>query len=194
MRNLELDLPERLLAIVDGTGGESRELLRKENPHQVAAVALEEVAFRLGLFDGPALPVDVQFELSADGIVLEFVVEVTSGEGVARPGRVLEPQVTIRQDLDELVRALYGPPGPDYDATRIISVNGEPGPASDAPDDPWLVRWQAATRAAGQAAGACSPYRPRVRELAMRATSDKWGRTGSPRTTRSTSRSTATGA
>ncbi|MEV5568130.1 class I SAM-dependent methyltransferase, partial [Streptomyces sp. NPDC052196] len=175
MPNPELDLPERLLGITDGTGGESRELLRKEDPHQVAAAALEEVAFRLALFDGPAQPVDVQFELSADDVVLEFVVEVASDGGTVRPGRVAVPQVSVHQNLDELVWALYGPPGPGYDATRMVSVNSEPGPESDDPHDPWLIRWQAATRAAGQVIGACSPYRPRVRELAMRARSDKWG-------------------
>jgi hypothetical protein len=144
------------------------------DPHRVAETVLAEVLSRAALLAGPPIPVTVQFELLTPENTLGYLVSAGAQEP-AREGWVDTPDVLIRQDLAELVRAVFGPADSPADRTRRIVVRDEPPPRSPAPDDPAMVRWQAAQVAAGQVVAACSAQRHDLAALALRFGSDKWG-------------------
>lgn len=164
-----------LIALADGTLAEIRRALSPADPAAAAGFLMREIAARAALFEGPSRPVEAQFELHGFGAPFLFRLELGAGEPQARPGPASDPPVTVRQDLAELLRAVYGPPGPPHDATRTVRIMNEPGPDTDDPDDPWLGALRDATLAAGQAVSACSPFRPDLGALARRFGSDKWG-------------------
>jgi demethylmacrocin O-methyltransferase len=165
-----------LIAMADGTLAETRgEIAKAADRERIARAALDEVAARTILFDGPATPVPVQFALTTGEEVLEFVLTVGLRAAAVERGRIGDPPVVIRQDLAELLRAVYGTAALPHDATRVLWLMNEPGPATDEPDDPWLRELRAATLAAGQVTSACSPYEADLGALARRFGSDKWG-------------------
>ena len=133
MNHPKTGLAQRLLDIADATEPERGERLLKEDPQQVAAAVVAEISSRLALTAFAGEPVEVQFELAAVDTVQEFVVTAGSRQPSPRAGRADDPQVKLRQDLAELVAVLYGPERPGGSVTRSVAVNGEPGPASDAP-------------------------------------------------------------
>jgi len=144
------------------------------DPPRVAETVLAEVISRAALLSGPPTPVTVQFELLTPTRTLGYLVTAGDQQPV-REGFADAPEVLVRQDLAELVRAVFGPAEDPADRTRQVVVRDEPPPRSPAPDDPAMVRWQAAQIAAGQVVAACSARRHDLAALALRFGSDKWG-------------------
>lgn len=159
-----LELSERLLVAADGTFEETAARLAVEDAGAVAEAALAEVAFRAALFDGPASPVAVRFDLEVGGEWLGWTLTF-GGRGAN------EPWVFVRQDLTELVRAVYGPPNARCDATREVTIMDLPGPEFDRDS---LTQRHAAGLAAHQVIAAMTPPRADLRALAVRFGSDKW--------------------
>ncbi|GLZ33826.1 hypothetical protein Lesp02_60140 [Lentzea sp. NBRC 105346] len=157
----------RLIAATDGTLDEIAAGLREFDPAEVAVAVLGEVLARAPQFDGPAEPFVVQFELGANSYL------VTLNEGKIEPGRLDEPWLVIRQDLAELVQAVFGP-SCDH-VTRDVFFKEEPGPTTWQQDDPWLGPRAEATKAAHQVLKACSVYHADLDTLAVRFDTDKWG-------------------
>lgn len=163
-----------MVAMADGTLAETRARLAESDARVIGAIVVAEILARASIFEAPAVTVAAQFELSAPGGTLCYPVTLGRGGPALTNGEAVEPQVVIRQELGELLRAVYGPPG-RHDATRDVWIMDEPGPESDDPADPWLAALRAATLAAGQLVEACSPDRVGLGALARRFGSDKWG-------------------
>lgn len=163
-----------LIAMTDGTLADTRARLATADVDRVAAAVLGEVASRTVLFDGPSSAVPVQFVLGAGAARLEYHLTVGAPPPRVTRGRVDAP-VVIEQDLAELLRSVFGTAALRHDATRVLWIVNEPGAATEAPDDPWLLELRAATLAAGQVVSACSPYDVELGALARRFGSDKWG-------------------
>ncbi|GAA0730953.1 class I SAM-dependent methyltransferase [Dactylosporangium roseum] len=167
-------LVQRLLSIVDAPDAAAR--LAAEDPEAVVAATVAEVAGRTVLYPGPGSPVTVQFDVAApDGGRIGHLLTVGGDGHHARPGRIDEPWVWIKDDLASLVREVFGPPDPRAGASREVVMRDEPGPVEYRPDDPWLVQREEAVRAAYQVVQACGPYRGDLSSLAVRFGSDKWG-------------------
>ena len=164
-----------LIAIADGTLSETRDRLTRVKAERCAEVALEELIARTVLFEAPQTPVTVQFELTNGTATLDYHFTLGGSNSPLAAGRVKEAPVVIRQDLAELLRALYGTERQGHDATRVISIMNEPGPKTDDPEDPWLLELRAATLAAGGVSSACSQYTFELGSLARKFGSDKWG-------------------
>ncbi|MFD9948484.1 hypothetical protein ACFWYW_41830 [Nonomuraea sp. NPDC059023] len=171
----DVEMTELLLDIADAGEHGIADRLRRENPCHVARAALEELTFRLNPATVTEPAVDVQFLLSAGDRSVEFALRVGAAGIQVTEGKAPQQSVTIRWELRDLVLALYGRPGAACDATRVVSVDGEPGPRTNAPDDPWLLRYKAAGRVAGEVLNALSPVAPSVRHEALKAGADKWG-------------------
>jgi MycE methyltransferase N-terminal len=167
------ELVERLLAAAEGTPEETSARLAGEDCGAVAEAVLTEVLSRTALFEGLATPITVQFDLDAGGERLGYAVTVAGGKADIRPARLDEPWVLVRQELDELVRAVYGPPHRRCDATREVTIRDLPGPVFDSASE-GPVRRHAAGLAAHQMICAMTPYRADLRALAVRFGSDKW--------------------
>lgn len=163
-----------LIACAQGTLAETRAQLQGRW-EQAAQLVLEEVAVRASVLPGPDRPAAVQLELVTPDAVLEYVLDAGPDGPALRRGTATDPPVRLRQELGELVRAVYGSAAAPHDATRAIWIMNEPGPQTDDPDDPWLGELRAATLAAAQIVRACSPYRMPLDALAQRFGSDKWG-------------------
>jgi demethylmacrocin O-methyltransferase len=166
---------DRLLSLADRGSVVDGELLAEEDVDRVAMAVLAEVAERGALMPGPAVPVTAQLDLGLPGRRLGYLVTVGPDGAKIEPGWSDDPWVRIRQDLAELLRAVYGPTGGRCDATREVFVKDEPGPSSHSADDPWQIRRNAATLAAHQLIAACGDGRWDLNELAVRFGSDKWG-------------------
>jgi demethylmacrocin O-methyltransferase len=133
-------------------------------PDAVVEVLLAEVASRAALLNGPSDKFLIQCDLGFGGERLGYLLTVGDGAPSVEKSCHGEAAVTIRQDLVDLLRELFGPIGP-YGATREISateyVNSEYSPAIAA------AMWPI-VGAMGQ--------RPKdLSELAARFGSDKWG-------------------
>lgn len=167
---------EQLFAIADGTIAETQTaLVTTEDPEQVAQLVLAEVTSRAQFFAGPSIPVVVQLDLGVADKRLGYQVVVGDGSVTVLPGWADDPHVRVRQDLAELLLAVYGPPGRPHDASREVVIDDSGKPEVFRADDPWMVRWNASVLAAGQIVRACSPYRADLTDLALRFGSDKWG-------------------
>jgi demethylmacrocin O-methyltransferase len=130
----------------------------------VAAVLVAEVASRAALLNTAAHKFVVQCDLGFGGDRLGFLLTVGDGRPRAEEGWDAEAHATIRQDLLDLLRELFGPAGP-HGATREIQVahyvDGEYSPAIAA--GIWPI------------AQAMSQSPKDLTELAARFGSDKWG-------------------
>ncbi|WP_371663134.1 hypothetical protein [Streptomyces sp. NBC_00280] len=165
-----------LISTGEGTVADIEAVLSsKTDAEEAGLLVLTEVLSRARLFEGPPTEVVVQFDLGVAGTRLGYQVTVGPGVSEVQPGWAVEPHATVRQDLAELLRAVYGPSGARYDATREVRISDEPAPPTLFPDDVWMARWNAATLAAGQLVRAASPHRADLTDLALRFGSDKWG-------------------
>jgi mycinamicin biosynthesis methyltransferase MycE-like protein/methyltransferase family protein len=133
-------------------------------PDAVAEVLLAEVASRAALLNGPSDKFVIQCDLGFGGGRLGYLLTVGDGAPSVEKGWDGIAAVTIRQDLGDLLRELFGPIGP-YGATREISateyVNSEYSPAIAAATWPIV--------------GAMRQRPQDLSELAARFGSDKWG-------------------
>jgi hypothetical protein len=163
---------EHLLSIADGTDDDTRARLDESD----AALVLAEVTSRAALFDGPGTPVTVQFDLStgdgAGGKPHGYLVTVGPDGATVTPGWSPDAPARIRQDLTELVRAVFGHPGGDR-ATREVELMEPPPPHTVNPEVA-TARRRAASLAVHQLLKACSAYYVDLDTLALRFGSDKW--------------------
>lgn len=134
-------------------------------PDAVAEALLAEVADRAAVLHGPAHRFVIQCDLGFGGQRLGYLL--TLGDGAApriEKGWDSDAAATIRQDLVDLLRELFGPAGP-YGVTREVSVkeyfNSEYSPNIAAGMWPVL--------------GAMTQRPKDLSELAARFGSDKWG-------------------
>ena len=165
-----------VIAMTDGTRAETRARLARADPERVASLVLAEIASRTLLVAGPSTRVPVQLELSTGDARFDYVLTVGAAQSPeVRQGRQNDPPALIRQDLAEMLRAVFGTAAMTHDATRVVWVMNEPGATSDSPDDPWFGQVREATLAAGQVTSACSRSHLDLGGLARHFGSDKWG-------------------
>lgn len=164
----------QLIALADGTYDDTAARLGEVGADVAAEAVLREIAWRARYGDQPSRPVQVAFALEHEAKQLDYLMTLGADDPAITAGTVEDPWLTVRQDLVELVRAVYG--GPDAEcATRGIAVKDEPGPGSFAPDDPWRVARGAAELAAHRLVTACAATRYDLNALSLRYGSDKWG-------------------
>ncbi|WP_225732162.1 MULTISPECIES: class I SAM-dependent methyltransferase [unclassified Nocardia] len=172
--NDENVLAAQLISIADGVYEESAARLGEIGADAVAEAVLIEIAWRARTANPPTQPVTAVFELTYEGKQFDYLLTLGTEDPAVGPGTLADPWLVVRQDLVELLRAVYGPPDA-VSATRAITLKDEPGPASFAPDDPFRVAREAASVAADQIVTACSPYHYDLNTLSLRYGSDKWG-------------------
>lgn len=141
----------------------------------VGEALLVEVSSRARLLAGPATPVVVQFDVGFGDARLLYLLTVGPDACTVEPGRMAEPMVTYRQDLAELLCAVFAPGNQHHDATRDLWIRDSPRPHGIGPDDPWLQRRRQAVLAAHQAVEAITRRFTDLTELAVRFDADKWG-------------------
>jgi hypothetical protein len=159
---------ENLLSIADGVEDDTRARLGDVD----ASLVLSEMVSRAALLDGPSMPVTIQFDLAADGKRLGYLVTIGPGEAKVESGWSEGAPARIRQDLAELVRAVFGPTGGEH-ATREVELMEGPGPKTIDPGAV-LAKRRATALAVHQLLKACSPRRLDLDTLALRFGSDKW--------------------
>jgi demethylmacrocin O-methyltransferase len=130
----------------------------------VAEVMLAEVACRAALLNGPQLKFVIQCDLGFGDERLGYLFTLGDGVPHVEKGWDGEAAATVRQDLVDLLRELFGPAGP-YGVTRELSAkeyaNSEYSPSIAAGMWPMV--------------GAMSQRQMDLSELAARFGSDKWG-------------------
>ena len=133
-------------------------------PDNVAQALLSEVAGRAALLTTPDGRFVVQCDFGFDGERLGYLLPLGGGAFGVEKGWDAAADATVRQDLVDLLRELFGPAGP-HGATREVSAkeyeNSEYSPSVAAAMWPVL--------------GAMSQRPKDLSELAARYGSDKWG-------------------
>ena len=129
-------------------------------PDVVVEVMLAEVASRAVLVDGPADGAVIQCDLGFGGERLGYVLVLGEHGAHVEKGWDAEAPATIRQDLFDMLRELFGPRGP-HGVTRELLT--KPGVAA-----PVVVGLR-------QVVGALSQHPRSLSDLAVRFGSDKWG-------------------
>ena len=130
--SVDTPLIERILLAAGLPDAEISARVTGMGPDAVAGALLAEVCDRAALLNGPAERFVIQCDLGFEGARLGYLL--TLGDGVPRveKGWDGEAAATIRQDLVDLLRELFGPAGP-YGVTREVSVkeyfNSEYSPA-----------------------------------------------------------------
>jgi demethylmacrocin O-methyltransferase len=166
---------ESVIAAADGTYEETVSRLASLDAERAGEAVLAEVASRARLAPGPPMAVVVEYELGLGDRTLRILLTTgPDGVRVHAEGKQAMPSVCIRQDLAELARAVYGPPGVPGDATRAVILAGD-AESLDAIDETWHAKRQAAAVAAGQLVSAATSPVPDLGPLALRFGSDKWG-------------------
>ncbi|AKK30875.1 class I SAM-dependent methyltransferase [Mycobacterium sp. EPa45] len=133
-------------------------------PDAVARILLEEVACRAGLLYGPPDGLVVQCDLGFGGERLGYLFRLKSGGASVEEGWDADAAATVRQDLIDLLREVFGPVGP-HGATRELF-------ARQLADEEYSPAVSAGVR---QLAGAMSQRPKDITDLAVRFGSDKWG-------------------
>lgn len=165
---------EMLISIVEGGRVYEKDWLHVFGVRIAAEAVLAEVGDRAELLPCPAEPVTVQLDLGIDDERLGYLMVTGGGRLEVRPGWSDDAPVTIRQELAELVHAVFGPPG-RYEATREVRTQEPTSTSSFETDDPAHVRHASAVTAAHQVLTALSQRHWELTDLAVRFGSDKWG-------------------
>lgn len=168
------DDTDELVDLVGRGGAVTSGQLVEFGPERAAVLSLAEVAGRAELTGGPAEPTTVQLDLGIDGQRLRYLLVCRTGRIEVRPGWSEDVPVLIRQELPELVNAVFGQPG-RYETTREIVTQDLAGPPAWDADDPAVVAHAHAVSAAHQVIAAVNQRRWGLTELAVRFGSDKWG-------------------
>jgi demethylmacrocin O-methyltransferase len=168
-------LVESVLAIAAQPERAACAATAEHGPAAVAEVVLAEVAALAGMLPGPDEKVPVQWDLGFGDERLGYVMAVGADGATVEPGWHDGVDVVIRQDLTELVRAVYGEAG-TYDSTREIFLNAPDGPPGANPDGRDRRRRARAIAAARAATRAATQNPIDLTELAIRTGTDKWGR------------------
>ncbi|NQE71080.1 Mycinamicin VI 2''-O-methyltransferase [Nocardia gamkensis] len=172
--NDENVLAAHLISVADGVYEETAARIGEIGTEAVADAVLKEIAWRANYGSRPGQPVTAVFELTHEGKQLDYLLTLGAEEPAIAPGSLEDPWLVVRQDLVELLRAVYGPPDAAL-GTRAIAIKDEPGPGSFAPDDPWRVARDAAAVAADRIVTACRPQHYDLNALSLHFGSDKWG-------------------
>jgi demethylmacrocin O-methyltransferase len=166
-------LEKTLIGLADAPDGEAAERLTGLGPATCATALLRELASRASLFPEPSGKTPVRVSLRLGGERLVYTVTLGGGGAEVAAGNTGEAWAELAQDLVELLRAVYGPPG-RHDATLELRVADPDRPVFD-PSDPRHAGRAAAVTALHQLAGALSRPDRSLNELAVRFQSDKWG-------------------
>jgi hypothetical protein len=163
-----------LISAADRPADEVAAAIATAGPDRVVDTLLAEIAARTRAIGGAEEKVGVRFELSFD--TDRVVRVVTAGSEVWEIGldQEDEPLVTIRQDLVELLRAVFATGGPHH-ATRDMMIADSAEPHGLAADDPWLRRRRAAVLTAHQVVEATYGRFTDLTRLAVAFDADKWG-------------------
>jgi hypothetical protein len=167
-------LIERLITVADAPDRHVLAEFRELGAERVVDVVLAEIAGRAALFDEPREEVCVQFDLGLDAERLGAVLTVGAGARGIESRWHEDAAVTVRQDLVELVRDVYGA-GEPRAATREVAIPHAPSMPSLDPEDEVNRRHAAAIAAARQVIGALARRQDDLSALAVRFGSDKWG-------------------
>lgn len=130
----------------------------------VAQVLLAEVAARVALIPGPAIELPIRCDLGFGADRLGCALVLTGTGAAVKEGPAGEVVATLRQDLIDLLRELYGPAGP-YGATREILLNESLNGIAN----------RVAVVAVYRLTAAISPAGKDLNHLAVLFGSDKWG-------------------
>jgi MycE methyltransferase N-terminal len=133
-------------------------------PDVVAEALLAEVASRAALLYGPSDKLVVQCDLGFGGARFGHLLTLGNGDPRVEKGWDGAASATVRQDLVDVLRELYGPTGP-CGATRELF-------AKELSDEEYSPAIAAGVR---QIVGAMSQRPMDVTDLAVRFGSDKWG-------------------
>lgn len=164
---------EDLLEIAEGPDPTVLDGISHYGPRPIAEILLAEVIDRAQFFTRPKEDVSIQFDLGFGHQRLGYALHFCGTSTNVVADWLHDPPLTIRQDLGELLRALFGPPG-RQDATRemhVAEVETRPGR-----NDPLNRIRRSAVVAARQLVGAMTYPPPNLTDLAVRFGSDKWGR------------------
>jgi hypothetical protein len=143
-------------------------------PDRVAQVMLDEVACRAALLDGPAEKLTIQCDLGfADGR-LGYRLVLGNGAVCVENGWDIWAAAALRQDLVDMLRELFGPPG-RRGVTRELRNTQSEAPLGVDPADPVNKRRAAVVAGMRQVVGALSQRSKSLSDLAVRFGSDKWG-------------------
>jgi hypothetical protein len=133
-------------------------------PDTVAEALLAEAASRAMLLTAPAEALVVQCDLGFAGERIGYLLTLGDGDPRLQKGWDTEASATVRQDLVDLLREVFGPVGP-HGATRELF-------ATQLAD----VEYSAPVAAGVRQIVAAISQRPMdVTDLAVRFGSDKWG-------------------
>ncbi|WP_201260816.1 class I SAM-dependent methyltransferase [Embleya scabrispora] len=139
----------------------------------VAEALLSEISARTRLLPEPIEKTTVQLDLGFDDKRLHYLFTLGAGTCEVEAGRAPRPPATYRQDLSELLRAVFSPGR--HDGTRELVIADSTEPHGLAADDPWLRQRRSAVLAAHQLVEAISRRFTDLTELAVRFDADKWG-------------------
>ncbi|MEU0074306.1 hypothetical protein ABZ027_32930 [Streptomyces sp. NPDC006332] len=162
-----------LITLADRPPGEADAVIAEWGASTVAEALLVEVSSRARLLSDPPEKVTVQFDLGFGGERLHYLLTLGPGTWEVEPGHDPLAPVTFRQDLAELLRAVFSPGR--NDGTRELVVKDSDEPHGLSADDPWLRQRRLAVLAAHQATEAISRRFTDLTELAVRFDADKWG-------------------
>ncbi|MFI6930340.1 hypothetical protein [Streptomyces sp. NPDC050287] len=158
-----------LIAAAGGTDEDIGAALRAVGPERVVRLLVDELVHRADLEDLPDAAGVVRFACRTGDTTVEHQVHVSAGG--ARPCADVgkpDPDVTIRYDAAELVRAVFGPSRARTSATRTVEwhTTDPIGPHNEVPRTAFLVQ---------RLLRGTAPGRDDLAELSLRLGSDKWG-------------------
>ena len=157
-------LIEAILAAASLPDAEISARVADIGPDNVAEVMVAEVACRAALLTSPGDRLVIQFDLGFDGDRLGYLLTLRDGAPYAENGWSGDAAATVRQDVVDMLRELFGPAGP-YGFTRELSTKEYPN--SDHSPSVAAGLWPVV--------GAMSQRPTDLSELAARFGSDKWG-------------------
>lgn len=153
-------LMENILRAANLSDAEIAARVADIGPDVVAQAMLAEVACRASLLAGPANNMVIQCDLGFDGGRLGYLLVLGTGGPSVEQGWNDASAAVLRQDLVDLLRELWGPPGP-CGATRELFSHQYFEPASVA--------------GMRQLVAAISQHPKNLSDLAVQFGSDKWG-------------------
>lgn len=157
-------LIKRILAAASLPDAEISARVAEIGPENVAEVMVAEVACRAALLTSPGDRLVIQYDLGFGDGRLGYLLTVRDGAPHAEKGWSDDAAATVRQDLVDMLRELFGPSGP-YGVTRELSTKNYP--SSDHSPSVAAGLWPVV--------GAMSQRPKDLSELAARFGSDKWG-------------------
>ncbi|MFF8844558.1 hypothetical protein ACF08N_17895 [Streptomyces sp. NPDC015127] len=162
----------RLIAAAGGTERDMRNALRDVGAERAVRLLAEELVHRADLEDLPHAEAVVRFACHLGERTVNHLVHVSKGSArhIADAGESdgTAPDVTVRYDTLELVRAVFGPTSARTSSTRRVEwhTTDPIGPHSEVPRTAPLVQ---------RLLRGTAPGLDDLAELSLRFGSDKWG-------------------